>query len=340
MKNYLKNKVRVELKYEGSQKTQNYLLDAAKDDKSAMKVGDILAVDNGNKMERMVITAFYRTDGTYNGKPLKNCVYGYVERNGKRINLNYKKMKSNKMMGSMLDKFKNIYMPEVAENLRISMNGLVCVPVDGEYVSIDANGELVSFPENFTIEMPVYIIQRPIEQIQVDDIVARGKNYFKVSEIVKNPDGSVKDLKTISYSGFNHTVKAVKDFMLGQKYIRVVINLFNGFNGTEINPLMYAAFQDEDEDNNNILMYLIAMQAMNPNGGTGVLANMNPFVMMAFANGEGGGNNLLQNMFMMQMMQNMGGGMGNFNPFGGMNNMFQTQAPVMQTVPEKQTLND
>ncbi len=339
--NYLKNKVRVTLRNLSTGVYHNYLIDASKDDKNALKVGDFLNVDTGNRMERMEITAFYRTDGTYNRKKLEPCVYGYVERDGKKLNINTNKnMKTNKMMGSMLDKFKNLYMPEVAENLRISMNGLVCVPVDGEYVSIDANGELVSFPENFTIEMPVYVIQRPMEQIQVGDIVARGKNYFKVSEIVKNPDGTVKDLKTISYSGFNHTVKAVKDFMLGQKYIKVVINLFNGFNGTEINPLMFAMLQDDGDGNNDFLMSLIAMQAMNPNGGTGVLANMNPMMMMAFAGGNEGGGNMFQTMLMMQMMQSMGGGQNNFNMFGGMNNMFQAPAPATQPIPEKQTLNN
>ena len=336
---YLENKVRVTVINKNTRETQNYLLNASNNNKNALKIGDVLCADKGNRTERMEILAFYRTDGTYGGKKLEPCVYEYVERNGKKLNINTNKnMRTNKMMGSMLDKFKNLYMPEVAENLKISMNGLVCVPVDGEYVSIDANGELVSFPENFTIEMPVYLIQRPMEQIQVGDIVARGKNYFKVSEIVKNPDGTVKDLKTISYSGFNHTVKAVKDFMLGQKYIKVVINLFNGFNGTEINPLMFAMLQDEGDGNNDFLMSLIAMQAMNPNGGTGVLANMNPMMMMAFAGGNEGGGNMFQTMLMMQMMQNMGGGQNNFNPFGGMNNMFQ--APATQPVPEKQTLND
>ena len=241
-------------------------------------------------------------------------------------------MKSNKMMSTVLEKFKNLYMPEIAENLKISMNGQVCVPVDGDYVSIDANGELVSFPENFTIDMPVYVISRSIDQINVNDIVARGKNYFKVTEIVKNEDGTVKDLKTIAYSGFNHTVKPVKDFMLGQKTIKVVINLFNGFNGNGIDPMMLALLKDDEGEGNDFLMMLIAMQAMNPNSGNGLLTTMNPMMLLALS-GNGDGNNMFQAMMMMQMMQGMNNANGNL--FGSFGNMFKTQ-----NTDNKQALND
>lgn len=329
---YIKDKLRIRLQDDNGG-FHNYIIDAATSGSDVIKVGDVVK----EKGKRLTVEGFYRTDGTYKGSRLKPVHFDSFERNGKTFEIRVKSNKSNKMkngmMGNMLDKFKSLYMPEVAENLRISLNGQVCVPVDGEYVSIDANGELVSFPENFTIDMPVYVISRQIDQINVGDIVARGNSYSKVIEIVKNPDGSVKDLKTTAYSGFNHTVKPVKDFMLGQKTIKVVINLFNGFNGNEINPLMLAML-NEDGGDNDFMMMLIAMQAMNPNGTNGVLAGMNnPMMLMALC-GDGGGN-MFQNMMMLQMMQNMGGNSNANNPFANFGTMFQPKQNE-----NKQTLND
>jgi len=317
------------------EKHYSYLIDGTKDPSSSLQIGDI--VDCPTYATPMQICGFYKADSEYYcGVKLKYLIYDSVKRNGKTITKkNKKNMKSNRMMSNFMDKFKSQFLPVVDENLTISMNGQVCVPINGEYVAIDNNGELVSYPKEFTMDMPVYLISKDVEAVQIGDVVRTGNSsYSKVVGIERGDDGKVANIKSISYSGTNRTVKPIKDFMLGQKTLKVVVNLFNGFEGTQINPMFMMLADKDGGEGQDMLMMLIAMQSMNPTN-QGIMNNMNPMMLMMFMDSDGN-NDFFKNMMLMQMMQ---GSMGNM--FGnGMNNMFGNLFGQNNTNNQQQILND
>ena len=222
-------------------------------------------------------------------------------------NKNKKEMKSNKMMASLLNKFKATYVPQKEENVKISMNGAVCIPVNGEYVGIDTNNNLVSYPAEMCMECPVYTIAKPVAQVQVGDIIKRGNSYAKVIEKKENT------LRCLSYSGYIQNKKEVTDFLMNQAMERVVLNMFT-MTGNNMNPMMFA-LMNEDEDSNFDMKSLLMMQMMqqgNQGNAQGGMA-MNPMMLMCMAGNEEGGSNSMMEMMMLSQM--MGG---QNNPFGGM----------------------
>jgi hypothetical protein len=315
------------------QKHYSFLIDGTKDPAMGIKIGDI--VESPVYATPMQVCGFYEITSEYYGNiKLKYLSYDSIIRNGKHILKNNKPMKSNKMMSNFMDKFKSQFLPVVDESLTISMNGQVCVPMNGEYVAIDANGELVSYPKEFTMDMPVYLISKDVEAAQVGDVVRTGNSsYSKVVEIERGADGKVSTIKSISYSGTNRTVKPIKDFMLGQKTLKVVVNLFNGFQGGQINPMFMMLADKDNSEGQDMLMMLIAMQSMNPSN-KGIMNEINPMMLMMFMDGNESGGDMFKTMMMMQFMQ---GGMGNM--FGNGMNMFGNMFG-QNNENAKQTLND
>ena len=82
--------------------------------------------------------------------------------------------------------------------------------------------------------------------------------------------------------------KEIKDFMLGQSFIKVVINMFSNIQVNGVNPMILAMVKD--------LMILQMMQGSND-------GQMNPMFMMAMMD-KGGNNSMIETMLMMQMMGN------------------------------------
>lgn len=295
-----------------------FLVDVTTDRNAGLYEGDLIEVPKYDTP--MQICGFYRINGEYyNGVKLQTLAYDEITK-VKSTTKKEKKMKSNKVMSTFMDNFKRQFLPELDSNLRISMNGQVCAPKGGQYVAIDANNELVSYPTEFTMEMPVYLISKNADTIQSGDVVRDGNSYSKVIEVKRDENGTVQEFKTLSFSGSGHTVKPIKDFVLGQKTLMVVVNLFNGFTGGQINPMFMLLADKDADEGNDMLMMFIAMQAMNPTNN-GIMNNMNPMMLMMLMGGDNGGNDMFKTMFMMQMMQNMNGGNG-MNMFGNMNEMF------------------
>ena len=312
-------------------KHQFFLVDVTTDRDAGLYEGELIKVPK--YASPMQICGFYRINGEYyNGVKLATLDYESITKvKESKTNKKEKKMKSNKVMSTFMDNFKRQFLPELDSNLRISMNGQVCAPKNGEYVAIDANNELVKYPVEFTMEMPVYLISKQADTIQAGDVIREGNStYAKILEVKRDDNGTVQEFKTLSFTGSGHTVKPIKDFVLGQKTVMVVVNLFNGFTGGQINPMFMLLADKDADEGNDMLMMFIAMQAMNPTNN-GIMNNMNPMMLMMLMNGGDGGNDMFKTMFMMNMMQNMGGNNG-MNMFTNMGEMFNAQP--------KQQLND
>ena len=54
-------------------------------------------------------------------------------------------MKDNSMFSGIMSKYSGQFIPQKEDKVRMSLNGLLCVPQDGEYVGVNGE-ELVSFP--------------------------------------------------------------------------------------------------------------------------------------------------------------------------------------------------
>lgn len=272
----------------------------------------------------------YVTINKINGKKVSPSIFGEVNnfnnntfnksKSSKGMNTN-----SNAMFSGMLGKYKSQFIPERETNVRMSMTGLLVVPVNGEYVGIDVNNKLMSFPEEMTISIPVYSINKLNSAVQVGDIVKNGNTYAKV--VGKNSDGS---LKVLTYTGYTRSKKEVVDFFVNQATTRVLINMFN-FDNSEnsFNPLFFAFANGDHIDVNSLMMLAMTPQGKNlfSNAGGG----FNPMMLMMLDSNKGGNSSLFETMAMMSMM---GGG----NMFGNMPNMFNPLTPATPTAPAEPTV--
>lgn len=267
-----------------SEETQEYLNTLARE--YGMKKVGITSVDTIIKFETWCKTA----------KPIIN------PKNVK------KEMTKNSIKG-FADRLKSMFMPVEAKDVRIATDGNICVATAQGYVSIDANNKLTSYPTELTLDLPVFIVSKPKEQLAVGDVIATERGYAKVVKI----DGD--RITAIGYTGSNKTIHTIKDFLFNQTMIRVVVSLAGNVGG-QINPMLLLALSDK-EDKNSLLPLLM----MNQNGGA---VGMNPMMLMMLS-GKGGDFDV-KDMLMMSALS------GNANPFG---NLFGNQpAKVAPAEPE------
>lgn len=230
--------------------------------------------------------------------------------------------KKKSIMDGLMKRFKSQYLMEkVEDGIKISMTGILCVKTnEDEYVGIDKENNLVSFPEEACLDFPVYIISKPISKVQAGDIILYGKSYSKV--LAKNKDNS---LKVLYYTGTTHNKKTVQDFILKDSFVKVVVNMFGEVSG--INPLMLAMMGDNDMDMKELMMLQMITNGTTF-GGSQNNPMQNPMMMLALmGKGETGStNDLMEMMLMGQMMQN------GCNLFG--NNV---QTGATENVTEKET---
>ena len=139
------------------------------------------------------------------------------------------------------------------------------------------------------ISVPVYLVNKFYAQVKIGDVVKVNNSYSKV--VKKNTNGS---LSCLSYSGYMQNKKEIKDFMLGQSFIKVVINMFSNIQVNGVNPMILAMAEDGIDMKD--LMILQMMQGSND-------GQMNPMFMMAMMD-KGGNNSMIETMLMMQMMGN------------------------------------
>ena len=261
------------------------------------------------------------------GQFLKTLVVDKI--NGKSMNQTIdiinssEKMKDNSMFSGIMSKYTGQFIPEKEDKVRMSLNGLLCVPQDGEYIGVQGDN-LVSFPEEMTLPIPVYSIVKANSAIVAGDIIKNGHNYSKVLNV--NADGS---LKILSFTGYTHNKKPVTDFIMGAATTRVLINMFNFDDKSGFNPIFFAMANGDTLDVNSLMMLSMTPQGKNlfSNAGGG----FNPMMLwMLDKNRQESG----QGMDMMGMMM-MSSMMGGQNPFG---NMFgQQPTPITTTAAQVPT---
>lgn len=214
---------------------------------------------------------------------------------------NEKKMGNNNSIKSMSSRMKEMFMPVKANDVRIATDGNICVATNNGYVSIDANNNLTSYPEEFTLEMPVYIIRKPKEQLQAGDVIATERGYAKVTKI----DG--EKISAIGYTGAGKTIHTIKDALFNQTTVRVVVSMAGNIGG-QINPMLLMAMSEDKKD---ILPFLMMQQN---NGAMG----MNPMMAMMLLGKDSDSKDSFKDILMMSALSGQ-------NPFGG---LFAPAAPI------------
>lgn len=260
--------------------------------------------------------------------------------NDKSINsFKNKKVMKNSMFDGIIEKFKSQYVPEIDNNIMISMDGNLCVKAGDEAVSVSKDScEIVSYPVEMCFDIPGLLISKPVNMIVPGDIVKFKETYYKVLEV--NPNGTIK---VISFStGTISSKKTIKDFVTGSNLVKVIINFMNGINPglnmqQGMNPVMMAMMFQEGKDSDDMLKNMIMLSMMNPNSGMNAFTGgmMNPVMMvmmMKDSSFAGEGNDMFKMMAVMSMFNNQGG---MFQT--GFNNACQVNNPsiVDQPKPEK-----
>lgn len=270
------------------------------------------------------------------GQFLKTLVIDKI--NGKSINQTIniinssEKMKDNSMFSGIMSKYTGQFIPEKEDEVKMSLNGLLCVPQDGEYIGVQGDN-LVSFPEEMTLPIPVYSIVKTNSAIVAGDIIKNGRSYSKVLNV--NADGS---LKILSFTGYTHNKKPITDFIMGAATTRVLINMFNFDEKSGFNPIFFAMANGDTIDVTSLMMLSMTPQGKDlfSNAGGG----FNPMMLwMLDKNRQESGQGMdMMTMFMMSSM------MGGRNPLG---NVFQPiqqqpvqQQPVQQPVQQTDVLQD
>lgn len=207
-----------------------------------------------------------------------------------------KKMKDNKMVSGLIERYKSQFFPEKEERVKIAMDGAICVPVNNEYVGVKSDGSLTSYPEEFLIDVPVFSISKPQAQVKVGDIVKIGARYGRVN--AKNGDGS---LKILYFSGVTGNTHEIKDMLLGQSLVRVLVNMFSFNESNGMNPMMLLAMSDKEDLD---IKSLFLMQAMSNGQGFGSnsVNGFNPMMLLALSDNDGKSNDMFTTMALMQMM--------------------------------------
>lgn len=217
------------------------------------------------------------------------CKTAKVFNNNKTSN----NMKENSIKG-ITARIKEMFMPTEAKDVRIATDGNICVATNQGYVSIDAQNNLTSYPAELTLDLPVFIISKPKDQLAVGDVIALDRSYAKVVKIEGDK------ISAIGYTGAGKTIHTIKDFLFNQTMVRVVVSLAGNVGG-QINPMLLMALSDKN-DKDSILPLLM----MSQQGGA---VGMNPMLLMMLAGKDGD-----SSMKDMLLMSALGGG----NAFGGL----------------------
>ena len=221
-------------------------------------------------------------------------------------NSKYNKSEMKNSFKNFGERLKAQFYPEKADDVRIAIDGNICVETADGFVAIDNDFRLISYPVEAVIPMPAYTIARPFEQLKAGDVICRAKSYAKVKSI---KDGKIC---VVGYTGNGSNIYPIKDFLLGQATVRVVVS-YTGLVDGQINPLMLIALS-EDKKGSSMLPLLM----MSQNGGN---IAQNPMLLALMAEGDEGGFDM-KDMLMYSMLS------GNQNSFANLFNPAPVAAPV------------
>lgn len=273
-------------------------------DDLSVEVGDIIDSPGYNNRVKVVeVGTSCRSDLRVMpmGKIYKHEEPAAVKQETEVEQTNSENMKKNSMVQGMIDKMKSQFIPQKEEGVKLSMDGALCVQVNDEYVGINKEGTLVSYPAEMCIDAPVYSIAKPTKDIKEGDIIKRKNSFAKVLSV--NKDGS---LRCLTYSGYVSNKKEIQDFVLNQSVERVLINMFNFDNNLGFNPMIFALMDDNEGLDIKGLMMMQMMQ--NQNGGNAnMFGGMNPMMLMMLS--KDGDSSSMTDLILMSMC------VGKTNPF-------------------------
>lgn len=260
-----------------------------------LKTYKFICEDDRVQLGDMIVSPMYNTpmqvvgmtsvtNQTQNGIQIKTIIIKEIIRNKQPLNSN--KMEKKSVFNSFIDKYKAQFIPEKEESLKLSMDGSICAKVGDEWIGADKNNNLTAYPAEMCIDIPVYTINKPFNQVKVGDIIKVKSSFVKVMK--RNTNGT---LQCLSFAGYSSNKQEVKDFILGQGFVKVVINMFSEMTNNGLNPMMLMALNSEETD----IKDLIAMQMMQ--GGN---TQFNPMMLLLMDKGEN--SSMMETMFMMQMM--------------------------------------
>lgn len=138
------------------------------------------------------------------------------------------------------------------------------------------------------MDVPVYTICKPFSQVKAGDIIKMKSSFVKV--IKRNSNGT---LQCLSFAGYSSNKREIKDFILGQGFVNVVINMFSEMTTTGLNPMMLMLANNENMDMKDFMMFQMMQQGQ---GGT----QFNPMMLMLL--NKEGDSSMMETMLMMQMM--------------------------------------
>lgn len=87
-------------------------------------------------------------------------------------------MEKKSIFSSFIEKYKSQFIPEKDNTLKVSMDGNICVPMNSEYVGIDNDNNLISYPEEMCISVPVYLVNKSYAQVKIEDVVKVNRMKF------------------------------------------------------------------------------------------------------------------------------------------------------------------
>lgn len=235
-------------------------------------------------------------------------------------------MKKNSSISGCMARLKDTLMPREVKGVRVAQDGNICVETDDGYVTINQNNELISYPKEFTLPVPVYTISKPKAQLQVGDVIALDRSFAKIIKI-----GEFGKIKAISYTGSGKTIHTIKDFLFNESYVRVVVSPLAGNFGGGINPMMLLALNDGDGEGEGEGKFskLLPLMLLSQNNGQVAPNNL---AMLAFLGDKDGDESSFKDLLMMQAFGAFGGNGNGGGLFGG---LFGGQAqPQPQPAPE------
>lgn len=211
---------------------------------------------------------------------------------------------ANSIFASALERFKNQYVPVKDGHLSVTFSGEICEKRGDNYVAF-INGELSEVLPQMVLDVPVYLISKPIAQVKVGDIVkttsvnAKGNTTYTYQIITKVDSKSIHG-KT--FGGTNRVVTPAKGLVDGQQIVQVAINLFAGFGNQQVangfNPMMFALLSDKTGSSD--LKDLLPFMMMSQNNGQG----FNPMMLLALS---GDSNSDLSDILLFSAFSQQGG---------------------------------
>lgn len=142
--------------------------------------------------------------------------------------------KTVKPQNNMKSIFKSV-IPQ-KEFFLISIDSIICAPVNGKNIGISKENTLIEYPDEAVFEIPGFIIPTEFAKVKIGDIIKIDNHLAKVLAINKD------SLDILNTKGEKLTYAPSVNKLFNKKYVPVVTTLFQ--NSSEINPMAFMLMDD------------------------------------------------------------------------------------------------